>query len=341
MLINHGSSNRIDKMIMSRTPLRLSFFGGGTDIENFYSTSYGAVLTTAIKKYIYVSVIKRFHKDIRIGYSRTETVNSPQEIENQTVRQVLLNTKISKQIEIDIMADVPGSGTGLGSSSALTVGLLNATYLYEKGERKLPEELAAEACDIEIKQLKKPIGKQDQYASALGSLRYIKFEKGGKVTSEKVKVSKSTKADLGASMMSFYIPNPNRDGDSILKDQNSKLSKNTKSLETMRDQAAEGKSYLESGDLESFGKLLNKGWELKRSLSDKISNSSIDKYYQIGIKSGAVGGKLSGAGGSGFLTFLCDPKHQAKLQSGLKELEQMKMQLEEQGTSIVYTDHSD
>jgi D-glycero-alpha-D-manno-heptose-7-phosphate kinase len=327
-------------MIMSRTPLRLSFFGGGTDIQNFYSTSYGAVLSTAIKKYVYVSVIRRFHKDIRIGYSKTETVNSAEEIENQTVRQVLLDRRISGQIEVDIMADVPGTGTGLGSSSALTVGLLNAIYLYQ-GKERSAEELAAEACDLEINQLKKPIGKQDQYASALGDMRYIRFSKDGKVTSEKVKMSENTRRDLEENMISFYIPNPNREGDKILKHQNSRLSENAKALEIMRDQAAEGRSYLEDGDLESFAKMLDKAWELKRGLSSKISNPLIDKYYKTGLKLGAIGGKLSGAGGSGFLTFLCDPKLHSKLQAEFRALEQMKMQLEKEGTRIVYTDHSD
>lgn len=326
-------------MIMSRTPLRLSFFGGGTDIENFYSTSYGAVLTTAIKKYIYVSVIRRFHKDIRVGYSKTETVNTVEEIEHQTIRQILLNNKIPGQIEIDIMADVPGWGTGLGSSSALAVGLLNAIHLYKENVSKSTEELAAEACDLEIKQLKKPIGKQDQYAAALGGLRYIRFNKDGSVDSEIVKMSGTTKKDLEASMISFYIADNNRNGDKILADQNSKISHNLKNLETMRDQAAEGKLLLEKGDLESFGLMMNKAWELKRSLSSKISNPLIDKYYQQGLRLGAMGGKLSGAGGSGFLTFICDPKYHEKLRSGLKELEQMKMCLEPQGTSIVYSDN--
>ena len=247
------------------------------------------MLTTTIKKYIYVSIIKRFHKDIRVGYSKTETVNSAKEIENNVVRQVLLNrTEIHGQIEIDIMADVPSTGTGLGSSSALTIGLLDATYCYI-GKRKSAEELAAEACDIEINQLKKPIGKQDQYAAALGDMRYIKFEGNGKVVTEKVKLSEDIRNDLEASMISFYIPNPNREGDKILQHQNSRLATNTKVLEKMRSQAAEGRSYLENGDLEAFAKLLNDAWELKKSLSNKISNPQIDAYYKAGLKLGAVG----------------------------------------------------
>jgi D-glycero-alpha-D-manno-heptose-7-phosphate kinase len=260
------------------------------------------------------------------------------------IRQVLLNREIKGQIEIISIADVPGTGTGLGSSSALAVGLLNSMYTYQ-GKKRTEMELAEEACDLEIRQLGKPIGKQDQYAAALGGLRYIRFEKTGKVVSQKVKISEATRKDLEYSLISFYVPyqketsiQPARDGDSILADQNSRLSDNLKALSEMRDQATEGKKYLEAGDLESFGRLLNKAWILKRSLSSKISNPRIDSYYELGMKCGALGGKLSGAGGSGFLTFFCPRESQQRLRDAFKDLEEMNMRLEESGTKIIYRD---
>jgi D-glycero-alpha-D-manno-heptose-7-phosphate kinase len=323
-------------MIISRTPLRISFFGGGTDNSNFYSKSYGAVLTTAIKKYVFVAVSNRFNNDIRVNYSQIEIVDSPAKIQHNIARQVLLNTGIGSKTEITSIGEIPGHGTGLGSSSSFAVGLLNAAYDY-LGKPKPQEALAEEACDIEINQLKKPIGKQDQYAAALGGLRYIRFNADGSVRTEIVNLSEDTRKTLEDSLLSFYIPQE-RDSDEILRHQNStsKINENMNALERMREQAEEGRKYLKDGDLEPFGKLLNEAWILKRGLSNKISNSVIDRYYELGMSCGASGGKLSGAGGSGFLTLFAEPRHHEKIRNAFKGLQPMKIVLDREGTQLVY-----
>lgn len=324
-------------MIITKTPLRLSFFGGATDIANFYSKGYGAVLTTSVAKYIYVCLAKSFHENIKLGYTKVESVPKPELLEHELIRTILIHTGIMREIEIFTMADIPSTGTGLGSSSSLAVGVLNSVYAY-KGVSKSKEELADEASHIEIDVIKKPIGKQDQYAAALGGLRYLKFNSDGSVETKKVNIPSSTKKELSESLISFYIQDHERSGDNVLRDQNTKLQQNFETLEKMRDQASIGLELLNNGNLHDFGKLMGKAWDLKRSLSSMITNPTIDNYYQLGVKNGALGGKISGAGGSGFLTFFCEPKHQDKVRAALKGLREMNLGLDEDGTKLVYKD---
>jgi D-glycero-alpha-D-manno-heptose-7-phosphate kinase len=321
-------------MIISRTPVRISFFGGGTDLRDFYSTSYGAVLSTAIKKYIYVAVNRRFDEKIRVSYSETETVDSADQVKHSLIKECLKTAGIDKQIEIVTIADVPGHGTGLGSSSSLAVGTIIALKEYTNKPTNF-EEAAKEACKIEIGTLKKPIGKQDQYIAALGGFRYIRFNADETVSTYTINLGKNTLEELETNLVSFYIPG-SREGDVILADQRKNIPEKMKILEEMRNQAETGKEAIKNGDLSSFGKLLDKAWQLKSTLSNKISNPTISKFYRMGMDAGALGGKLSGAGGSGFLTFYCDKEHQKGLREALRELKEMKIKLEPGGSSIVY-----
>lgn len=321
-------------MIISRTPVRISFFGGGTDLRDFYSKSYGAVLSTAIKKYIYVAVNKRFDDKIRVSYSETEIVDSLTDLKHTLIKECLKSRGIDKKIELVTVADVPGHGTGLGSSSTLAVGSINALNLYTKSFQD-SGAVAEEACKIEIDALKKPIGKQDQYIAAFGGFRYIKFYPDESVTTELVNPSLDTLNELKRNLVSFYIPG-SREGDTILADQKKNIVNKMQILEEMRDQAEIGRDLVRRGDLAAFGKLLDRAWQLKSALSSMISNSTISKFYKLGIESGALGGKLSGAGGSGFLTFYCEPEHQKKLREKLSELKELDIDLEPEGTRIVY-----
>jgi D-glycero-alpha-D-manno-heptose-7-phosphate kinase len=330
-------------MIISRTPVRISFFGGGTDLEEFYSKSYGAVLSSAIKKYIYVAINKKFDDDIRASYHENEIVDSLEKLKHPIIKACLKHVGITKKIEIVTIADISGRGTGLGSSSTLTVGLLNGlnSYLHKHKDQM---ELAEDACKIEIEILKKPIGKQDQYIAALGGFRYIKFYQDGRVTSELVNASDKTLSELQSNLVSFNVlptQESERDGNAILADQRKNTNKKIEILEEMRDQAESGKVYLRKGDLSSFGKLLDRAWKLKRLLSQKISTDVIDNYYKKGIESGALGGKLSGAGGSGFLTFYCEKEKQKKLREAMSGLKEMEIKLEPEGTKIIAYDSVD
>jgi D-glycero-alpha-D-manno-heptose-7-phosphate kinase len=323
-------------MIISRTPVRISFFGGLTDLKEFYSKSYGAVLSTAIRKYIYVAINKKFDDKIKVSHIETEVVDSLDGIKHPIMRECLRAKGISNGIEISAISDMPNYGIGLGSSSSLTVGTLNALGSYV-GHKEVPEVLADEACKIEIDTLKRQAGKQDPYITAVGGFRYIKFYPDEKVSIETVSMSDTTIKDLKDSLITFYIAG-RRDGDEIIGDQKKNLLKNIKTLEEMRDQAEIGMNLLKKGDINSFGGLLDKAWKLKRSLSSKISTSAIDSYYSLGIKAGALGGKVGGAGGAGFLTFFCEKERQEKLKESLSMLKAMDVAFEDGGTRIVYDD---
>ncbi len=323
-------------MIISRTPVRISFFGGGTDIRDFYAKSYGAVLSTAIKKYIYVAVNEKFDEKVRVSYSETEMADSVDQVKHGIIRECLKSRGITGSIEVVTVADIPGHGTGLGSSSTLAVGTLNALNLYTH-RSQAPGSMAEEACRIEIDALKKPIGKQDQYIAAFGGFRYIKFNPDESVTAESVSLPSDTQEELNGNLVSFYIPG-SREGDSILSDQKKNIVDKMPILEEMRDQAEKGRDLLRSGDLAAFGRLLDRAWKLKSQLSSMISTPEIAGYYSKGLKAGALGGKLSGAGGSGFLTFYCEKESQARLREALSGLKEMKVELEREGTKIVYND---
>lgn len=322
-------------MIISRTPLRISFAGGGTDIGSFYRKEGGAVTSTAINRYMYITVNKKFDSAIRISYSKTENVERVDEIQHPLVREALKLTGITKGIEITSMADVPAQ-TGLGSSSAFTVGLLNALYAY-KGEFKPPKLLAEQACHIEIDLCKEPIGKQDQYIAAYGGIQHIQFNQDETVFADPVICSPETKKALEEGMMLFFT-GVTRPSSTILTEQKKRMEESDKieAMNAMKKQAALAREFLTRGDMEQFGKLLNDGWTLKRQLAVGITSPDIDAYYEKAIKAGALGGKVLGAGGGGFLLFYCPPQKQDGVRRALGNLKETTVALEPQGTKIIY-----
>lgn len=287
-------------MIITRTPFRLSFAGGGSDLREFYSRNgYGAVVSTSINRYMYIAIHPYFHDKIRIKYSRTEDVDNVDQIKHSIVRECLKKVRVGKGIEIASFADVP-AGTGLGSSSSFTVGLLNALYAY-KGKLVSKERLAREACEIEIDLLKEPIGKQDQYAAAYGGLNFIKFDRDEGVEVSPVGLAESTQRKLERSLSLYYIGGQ-RLSRSILREQreNTKKEKQARNLEKMVGLAEELRDALDKGDVGALGGILHRGWLYKRELASEVANSRIDVFYEEALKAGATGGKLLGAGGSGF-----------------------------------------
>lgn len=320
-------------MIITRTPLRISFFGGGTDLPDFYKHDYGAVVGMGINKYVYVIVNPRFESDIRLSYSKTEIVKTPKQLSNDLARESLLKFGIKDGIEIVTIADVPGSGTGLGSSSSTLVGLLHSLSCYVNDPLE-KHELSEISCDIEINTLKQPIGKQDQYFAAYGGLNYFKFNSDGTVHKKKVNISKKIHNELESNLICFYT-NISRNSSSILKKQQNNLSKNFKILQKMRDQAEDAIPVLKKGDLTQFGTMLKDGWELKKKLSKSVSTPVIDKYYEKALRAGALGGKISGAGAGGFLTFYCEPNHQYNVRKALSKLHELKIKIDKLGSIVI------
>lgn len=288
-------------MIITRTPFRVSFAGGGSDIRGFYSRhGYGAVVSAAIQKYMYIAIHPYFHDKIRIKYSKTEDVKNIDDIQHPLVRECLRKVKIERGLEIASFADV-AAGTGLGSSSAFTVGLLHALYAY-KGIRVSKAKLAEEACEIEIDTLGEPIGKQDQYSAAFGGLNYIRFDRNEKVSVRRLPLTKAARMLLEKNLYLYYIGGERRSGDILEEQKNSMLHpEKFQKMKAIVGFADELKGLLRKGRVDSVGDILYKGWVYKKSLVDSISTERIDDLYNHFIQKGAVGGKLLGAGGTGFL----------------------------------------
>jgi len=321
-------------MITTKTPFRASLAGGGTDLADYYKTGYGAVVSAAINKSMYITVNKRFEDNIRVSYSETEIVDEVSELRHELVRECLKMTGIRKGIEITSIADVP-AGTGLGSSSCFTVGLLNALFTYT-GRSLSSEELAECACDIEIGILKHPIGKQDQYACACGGLNYFRFNQDGTVERQTIPLDEWNIRKMGRKLLMFYT-GMNRSADQILKEQKQRTGSKLEILDAMRDQAAAIRDILlEQGFVREIGVILHEGWMKKKCLADRIDNPAINEAYERALAAGAVGGKLLGAGGGGFLLFYCDENKQEAVQRavGLREVE---FRLSPYGSRVVYS----
>lgn len=320
-------------MIISKTPLRVSFAGGGTDLQSYYQTGYGAVVSMTISKYIYVTVHQRFDDSIRVSYTDTEIVDCVEDIRHSIVRECLKMVDIEKGIEITTIGEVP-AGTGMGSSSTLTVGLLNALYAY-KGIQLSAEELLRRACKIEIEVLKSPIGKQDQSAAALGGINYIRFNSDESVERERIWISDSAIRQLEHNLMIFYT-GINRDANTILAQQKKDTGSKLATLDAMRDQADELHRLFRNDDTGiELGRLLDRGWQKKRSVTNSISNSEIDQLYEKALAAGAIGGKLLGAGGGGFLLLYVEDEYQQKVRTAL-QLQQMFFHVAAYGSRIVY-----
>jgi len=323
-------------VIISRTPLRISFAGGGTDFEKYYRKNGGAVVSTAIDKYIYITVNKKFDNRIRVSYSKTEIVDKVDDLHHELVRECLRYVKIPGGVEITSIADIPSEGTGLGSSSAFTVGLLNALYAY-KGEHRSAKKLAEDACAIEIDVVKEPIGKQDQYIAAYGGLQCIRFQPDGEVYVDPIICPKAAKESLNSNLLLFYL-HMTRKANTILEAQKKNIEKGRSTLDRMRDLAFRMKRSLIGGDLDDVGRILHEGWLMKRELADTISNRQIDAFYQHGLSAGATGGKVLGAGGGGFILFYCPEKKHKKLRQCLAGLKEMRFHFEPQGSKIIYVE---
>lgn len=321
-------------MIITQTPLRISFTGGGTDFREFYEREEGCVLSTAINKYIFVIVKERFDQKIRVGWTRAEMVDTVEEVQHELVREALRLTGVERQIEISTMADIPSEGSGLGSSSTVTVGVLNALHIYQRTPKE-PMTLAQEACQIEIEILKKPIGKQDQYIAAVGGLQFIRFKPDGAVVAEPLRLSAEVQRALDHNLMLFWT-NTTRKAESILSEQRSNIQSRFEILQGLKARAWEARGLLERGDVDEFGRVLHRNWELKKKMADKISNSQIDEIYEAARQAGALGGKITGAGGGGFLLLYCPREKQGCVRQALRGLRELPFAMERDGTKVIF-----
>ena len=321
-------------MIIVQTPLRISFFGGGTDFPSFFMEEGGCVLSSAIDKYIFVSVKERFDKKLRVGYTQTEMVDCVDEIQHELIREALRMTGIHSSLEVTTMGDIPSEGSGLGSSSTVTVGALHAMYTY-LGEIVSAEQLARDACNIEMDILKKPIGIQDQYIAAYGNLRYFEFLPGGQVKAEKVKLDPESLRAFNDRFLLFFT-GVSRRADNILKEQKENIKDRTTVLREMKQMVHEARKVLAIGDFDMFGQLLHESWKLKKSLAGSITNGAIDNLYELARRNGATGGKITGAGGGGFLLLYVPYEKQQSVRKALCELRELPFRLESDGTKVIF-----
>ena len=320
-------------MIITKTPFRVSFVGGGTDISDYYRTGYGAVVSVCINKYMYITVNKKFDDSIRVSYSTTEIVKEIEELKHDLVKECLHMTGIKKGIEITSIADIP-SGTGLGSSSCFTVGLLNALFTFT-GRQMSSEDLARLASEIEIDVLKHPIGKQDQYACACGGINFFRFNANGSVDRERIVLDELQLREMNRKFLLFYT-GIRRNANSILQEQKIEMNSKLLTLNEMKKQAVKIKDKLiTDGFGEWIANELNSGWIKKKSLAENISNQKIDRLYEKALEAGAAGGKILGAGGGGFLLVYCNEEKQNAVKEavGLKEIG---FTVSQYGSRVVY-----
>jgi len=321
-------------LIIVQTPLRISFFGGGTDFSTFFMQEGGCVLSSAIDKYIFVTVKERFDEKLRIGYTQTEMVESVDAIQHELIREALRMTNIHKGIEVTTMGDIPSEGSGLGSSSTVTIGALHALYTY-LGEIVSAEQLAREACEIEIEKLGKPIGIQDQYIAAYGNLRFFEFLPDGQVKVEKLKLDTEFRRALNDRFLLFYT-GITRSADTILGEQKNNINDRISVLREIKQMAFQARSELESGDFDAFGSLMHQSWELKKKMAGQISNGTINEIYETARRAGAVGGKITGAGGGGFILLYVPYEKQFAVRQAMRDLQELPFRLESDGTKVIF-----
>ena len=321
-------------MIISQTPYRVSFAGGGTDLPAFYRREYGAVLSTTIDQHIYVTIHRRFEPTIRVSYSRTEVATTLDEVQHELVREAMRQVEVDDPLEITTIGDVP-AGTGMGSSSSLTVGLLAALYGY-RHRVVSPRALAEEACRIELEILAKPIGRQDQYAAAFGGLNYIRFNPDDTVEVEPVPCRSETLEELERRILLVYT-GQTRDANAILQRQSEATADRMGVLRSMRDLADRMRHALTGeGDVDRFAALLHEGWELKRSLGLGISSGPVDAWYEAARRAGAAGGKLLGAGGGGFLLLVAPPWRHRAIREALGRPRELPFRIARHGSRLIF-----
>lgn len=320
-------------MIITQTPLRVSLLGGGTDFKGFYEKHGGCVLTSAINKYIYCIVKERFDKKIYINYSQKEIVDDVSQIKHELVREAMKKTGVNNGIEISFLSDIPSAGSGLGSSSSVTVGVLNALYLYT-GRTVGTEQLAREACEIEIDILHKPIGIQDQYIAAYGGLRFLEFTKFG-IGVDRLNISREITQDLADHMMLFFT-GITRKSSKVLGQQKKRIVDNTDGLIEMCNLAHKGVVATERGDFRELGSLVDESWRIKKKFATNITTSEIDLMYSKALKAGAFGGKISGAGNGGFLMLIVEPSKRKSVRDALEKYRYVKVGSSYDGTKAIF-----
>lgn len=320
-------------MIIIQTPLRISFFGGGTDFPSYFREEGGCVLSSAIDKYIFVTVKQRFDDMLRVGYTKTELVDHVDEINHDLIREAFRKVGIWKGVEITTMGDIP-SGSGLGSSSTVTVGALHALYAYSN-QHIVTERLAQEACEIEIDILGKPIGIQDQYIAAYGGFRFMEFHPNGSVSTHALQLDPDVKLQLSESLLLFYT-GVTRQADSILREQNDNIPNRKRILGAMKRMAHTAREELCAGNLDAFGDLLHESWQLKKQLASGITNPSVEDLYQVARNAGARGGKLAGAGGGGFLLLYCPFNKRGDVRKAMHMLREIPIRLEPDGSKVIF-----
>jgi D-glycero-alpha-D-manno-heptose-7-phosphate kinase len=321
-------------MIISRTPFRMSFVGGGTDLPSFYTREPGAVISTTIDKYVYITVNRRFDQTIRISYSQTEIVDSVSAVHHPLFREAMRDTGVDSGIEVTSIADIP-AGTGLGSSSSFAVGLFHALHAY-RGRFQTAADLAKQACRLELDLLKEPIGKQDQYAAAYGGLRRYIFNSDDGVFVDPVICTLETRDKFFSHLMLFYLGGT-RNTSKILREQSNNTDQKMDYLRKLRALVDRFWNVLTQGrDLRELGGLFHEGWQCKKQLAEGISNSRIDECYERARLGGALGGKLLGAGESGFLLLFCEPRLQGSVRERLADLREIGFKYEPEGSKIIY-----
>jgi len=324
-------------MIISKTPMRMSFVGGGSDLSSFYREFGGAVVSTSIDQYMYITVNRKFDSGVRASYSKTEEVERAGEIQHPLIRAAMRQVGIEGGVEIASMADIPARGTGLGSSSSFTVGLLHALYGFRQ-RYVSPDQLAQEACHIEIDICGEPIGKQDQYAAAFGGLNYIRFHPDDSVSVTPIICARETLEALESQIVVFFTGR-SRSASELLARQSEKTASEVRTQETLQkmvDLALDMKVELEGNNASALGALLHENWMLKRDLMEGISDPQIDAWYEAARSAGASGGKLLGAGSGGFLMFLAPPDRHEAIAHVLPELRQVAFRFDRDGSQIVF-----
>jgi D-glycero-alpha-D-manno-heptose-7-phosphate kinase len=323
-------------MIIVRTPLRISFVGGGSDLRNHYSRSEGKVVSTAIDKFVYAIVKERFDDKIYINYSKKECIDRIDDIQHDLVRESMRMTGVENGIEITTLADIPSTGSGLGSSSSITVALLHALYAY-RNVLVTAEKLASEACRIEIDILRKPIGRQDQYAAAYGGFNRFTFGKGDVTVREEIPMRNAAKRKFASSLLLYYT-GVARSADSLLSAQNENLL-HPEAFDTTKKMAALVDPFTDAvqrGDISACGELLRMNWEMKQTLARGISNRSIQQMYLTAVEAGAIAGKIVGAGGGGFLLLIVPREKQNSVFEAMREHRELPFMIEESGSKVIF-----
>lgn len=326
-------------MIVTETPLRISFAGGGTDLPEYYREHGGCVLNCAINKYIYIIVKERYDDKIYVGATNREIVDEVGEIRHELVREALRMANITGGIEVSAMADIPSEGSGLGSSSAFTVGLLNAFFAFT-GSQLTARELAERACRIELDILDRPMGKQDAYITSFGGLCQLRFGPGEEVQVKRLQLNGNHRRELERNMMLFFT-GITRQSAPILSEQRRNIAENLAQHHRLRDLALSLSTDVESGAIGAVGPVLRDGWEAKRTLASGIDNDTTKEIVNLALDAGADGAKVCGAGGGGFVLVVCTPEHQSPVREALRDYREMPIRVARFGSRVVFNIHQE